>query len=78
MREVESREKSRGIWINSDEVHELRDHIQALRVGFSLLKNTEDLGEEAIGEVHGEIAESIGRLAASSLFKRTSAVHRVR
>lgn len=65
----------RGVWLNSSELHDLRDHIQAIRVGFALLRKEASLDESTRQEIHGGIAESIEQLASSSFFKRTSALN---
>ena len=57
-----------GVWLDSDEVHELRDQIQALKVGHSLIKGANRLADDEIREIYQEMGEAISKLASSSLF----------
>ncbi|OYP28433.1 hypothetical protein [Rhodopirellula sp. MGV] len=58
----------RGIWLTSDQVHELRDHIQALKVGHSLITKPERLEPGELREICVQMGEAIAELANSPLF----------
>ena len=58
-----------GVWLDSDEVHELRDQIQALKVGYALLSGNGGLGKTEVQEVYREMGEAISKLADSSIFR---------
>ena len=61
-----------GIWLSSNEVHELRDHIQALRVGHSLVSRADQLEPDEVREIFTQMGEAISQLAASSIFGSTN------
>ena len=74
MNQNAERSQAKGIWLASDEVHELRDQIQALKVGQSLLINSSNLSTDDVGEIVREMGEAISKLSQSSLFHPTSSV----
>ncbi|MCC9600338.1 hypothetical protein LOC67_07175 [Stieleria sp. JC731] len=69
MTEKDNESADRGIWLTSDEVHELRDHIQALKVGHSLVANPEQLAPDELHEIYVQMGEAISKLASSRIFR---------
>ncbi|MEO1528437.1 MAG: hypothetical protein AAFX06_23690 [Planctomycetota bacterium] len=74
MTEASRESEPSGIWLDSDEVHELRDQIQALRVGHSLISGDNQLDADEVREVYREMEEAISKLANSTLFRREARV----
>lgn len=73
MKRTSNRSESGGIWLNSDQLHEIRDQIQALRVGFSLLSRSKNLDDDTLIEVNEEISGALNSLAGSVLFSDPNA-----
>ncbi|MDM4017306.1 hypothetical protein [Roseiconus lacunae] len=71
MSETNNEPEGKGIWLTSDEVHELRDHIQALKVGHSLIAKPDQLAPDELGEIYRQMGEAISALASSPIFGAT-------
>ena len=69
MTQAESEPSPRGVWLDSEEVHELRDQIQALKVGYALLVGDEPVSTSADrADVYREMGQAISKLAESNFF----------
>ncbi|MEL6105874.1 MAG: hypothetical protein AAFU85_07555 [Planctomycetota bacterium] len=66
---AESEPSPKGVWLDSEEVHQLRDQIQALKVGYALLIDEGELEDSERAEVYREMGEAISKLAESRFFR---------
>lgn len=69
MTQTESEPSPRGVWLDSEEVHELRDQIQALKVGYALLVGDSQLNNADRADIYREMGEAISKLAESTFFR---------